>query len=173
LRRSREWFVFGVAVLVLVVDQLSKYWVRTHLIPGVPYDPLPFLRPIFSFTYVTNVGAAFGLFPQLKWLYPLINLAIISFILVSYKHLPTRFGLVRLSLGLELGGAVGNLVDRLVRGQVVDFIDTNFWPLHEWPVFNVADSAVSVGVFLLVCFLLLYPEEKLLDSQDPAERAAE
>jgi signal peptidase II len=173
LKRYRELFVLGLALAVLASDQWSKNWVRTSLIPGVPYDPLPFLRPIFSFTHVTNMGAAFGLFPQLKWLYPLISMAIITLILVSYRHLPTRFGLVRLSLGLELGGALGNLVDRLLRGQVVDFIDLNFWPLREWPVFNVADSSVVVGVVILACFLLLYPEEKVLGHQDSAEKAVE
>jgi signal peptidase II len=173
LKRSREWTIFALGAAVLALDQLSKNWVRTSLIPGVPYDPIPLLRPIFSFTHVTNVGAAFGLLPQLRYVYPLINVAVITFILLSYRQLPTRFALVRLSLGLELGGAAGNLVDRLVRGYVVDFVDLNFWPLQEWPVFNVADSSVVVGVVLLAAFLLLYPSEKLFEQQEPAEEAAD
>jgi len=154
-RRFRDLVVFGVALVVLAADQLSKHWVRGALVPGVPFNPVRWLRPVLSLTYVTNTGAAFGLFPQLGWLYALIAIAVIAFIVISYRLLPAPNWLIQVSLGMQLGGAIGNLVDRLWHGRVIDFIDLNFWPLQEWPVFNLADSSVVVGVCILAYYLLL------------------
>jgi len=142
----------------LAADQISKYWVRRYLSPGLPWDPAAWLRPIMSLTYVTNTGAAFGLFPELGWFYTLVRAAVIAFILLFYRRLPTDRWLVRTSLGMELGGALGNLIDSLWHGRVIDFIDLNFWPLQEWPVFNLADSSVVVGVCMLAVYLLLEKE---------------
>lgn len=154
-RRFRDLLVFGAALVVLAADQLSKHWVRASLVPGVPHDPIPWLRPVLSFTYVTNTGASFGLFPHLGWLFTLIAIAVIAFIGLSYRFLPAHNWLMQVSLGMQLGGAIGNLVDRLWHGRVIDFIDLNFWPLQEWPVFNLADSSVVVGVCILAYYLLL------------------
>jgi signal peptidase II len=154
-RRSRDLVVLGAAIIILAADQISKHLVRTSLIPGVPYDPVPWLSPVLSFTYITNTGVSFGLFPQLGSLGALVNIAVITVLLFSYRRLPVDNWLIHLSLGMQVGGALGNLVDRLLwRGQVTDFIDLNFWPLHEWPVFNLADSSVVVGVVILAYFLL-------------------
>ena len=154
-RRSRDLVVLGAAIIILAADQISKHLVRTCLVPGVPYDPVPWLSPVLSFTYITNTGVSFGLFPQLGSLGALINIVVIAVLLFSYRRLPVDNWLIHLSLGMQVGGALGNLVDRLLwRGQVTDFIDLNFWPLHEWPVFNLADSSVVVGVVILAYFLL-------------------
>jgi signal peptidase II len=154
-RRSSDLVVLGAAIIILAADQISKHLVRTSLIPGVPYDPVPWLSPVLSFTYITNTGMSFGLFPQLGSLGALVNIAVITVLLFSYRRLPVDNWLIHLSLGMQVGGALGNLVDRLLwRGQVTDFIDLNFWPLHEWPVFNLADSSVVVGVVILAYFLL-------------------
>jgi signal peptidase II len=162
--RSRDLLVFGVALILLTADQLTKHWVRTSLVLGVPYNPVPWLRPILSFTYVTNEGAAFGLFPQLKPLYPWIYVVVIAVILLTYRRFPVDNWLIQISLGMQLGGAAGNLANRLLYGgQVTDFIDLNFWPLHEWPVFNVADSSIVVGVCILAFFLLTAPEDVLME----------
>ncbi|MGB9879771.1 MAG: signal peptidase II, partial [Anaerolineae bacterium] len=107
----------------------------------------------------TNKGASFGLFPELSWLYTLVAMVVIAVILLFYRRFPTDHWLVMLSLGLQLGGAFGNLVDRLWRGQVVDFIDLNFWPLQEWPVFNVADSSIVVGVCILAAYLFFFAQD--------------
>lgn len=154
-RRSRDLVVLGVAIIVLAADQISKHLVRTSLVPGVPYDPIPWLSPVLSFTYITNTGVSFGLFPQLGSLGALLNVTVIAVLLFSYRRLPVDNWLIPLSLGMQVGGALGNLADRLLwHGRVTDFIDLNFWPLHEWPVFNVADSSVVVGVVILAYFLL-------------------
>ena len=160
-RRSNDAILFGTALVVLAADQISKHLVRLHLHRGIPWDPVSWLRPVLSLTYVTNEGAAFGLFPQMKPLYPWIAVAAIAFILFYLRRFPLDGWLIQVSLGMQLGGALGNLIDRLLRnGFVTDFIDLNFWPLQEWPVFNVADSSVVVGTCILAGLLLL--EEELL-----------
>jgi len=160
-RRSNDVIVFGTALVLLTADQISKHLVRLHLDPGVPLQPVPWLRPILSLTYVTNKGAAFGLFPHLDWLYVLISIAVIALILLFRRQMPLTHWLIHISMGMQLGGALGNLSDRLFRnGFVTDFIDLNFWPLQEWPVFNLADSSVVVGTCILAGLLLL--EEELL-----------
>ena len=158
-RRAKDILVFGAAMVVLAADQLSKSWVQQNLLPGMPWNPIPWLRPILSFTLVTNKGASFGLFPELSGFYTLVAMVVIAAILFFYRRFPTDQWLVALSLGLQLGGAFGNLVDRIWRGQVVDFIDLNFWPLQEWPVFNVADSSIVVGVCMLAIYLLFFAQD--------------
>lgn len=143
------------AALVLLVDQASKYLVITRLGEGQSWDIAPWLAPLFRITHVTNTGAAFGLFPQLGDFLVVIAAIVVVAIFIYQRHLPDGQWLVRVALGLQLGGAVGNnLVDRLRRGSVVDFIDLNFWPLREWPVFNVADTSIVTGVFLLALWML-------------------
>lgn len=154
--QSRDLVLFGLAAVVLVLDQLSKNWIRTTLAPGVPWNPIPLLKPVLSFTYITNTGASFGLFPQLASVYALVAIAVSLAIIYFRTQLPYASLLVWVSLGMQLGGSLGNLVDRLLwQGHVTDFIDLNFWPLQEWPVFNIADSSVVVGVVLLAGYLLL------------------
>jgi len=166
-RRSRDLLVLGITLAVLAADQISKYWVRYHLEFNVPWNPLPWLRPILSFTYVSNTGVAFGFFQGLNWLYTLVTIAVIGLVLHIFRHLPARHNLLLVSQGLILGGASGNLVDRLWLGRVVDFLDLNFWPLQEWPVFNVADSCVVVGVCVLAVYLLFEQGPSPVSSDAP------
>ena len=167
-RRSNDLSVFGTALIVLTADQISKHLVRLHLDRGIPWDPISWLRPVLSLTYVTNEGAAFGLFPQLKPLYPWIAVAVIAIILFYFRRFPLDGWLIQVSLGMQLAGALGNLIDRLFHnGKVTDFIDLNFWPLQEWPVFNVADSSIVVGVCILAALLLL--EEGIVQPSSEAQ----
>ncbi|HOG48691.1 MAG TPA: signal peptidase II [Anaerolineae bacterium] len=145
----RGVLVFAVAATALLADQLTKAAVMRHLTPLVPWNPVAALSPYFSLTYVTNTGAAFGLFPQLSGVYPFITLTIVVGLLVFCRRFGIDHWLLHVCLGLQLGGALGNLVDRLTLGHVVDFLDFKFWP-----VFNVADSCIVVGVCILA-FLLL------------------
>ncbi len=152
--RHTRYILWGSGLAVFALDQWSKGWIRTHLSPATPTDLFPMLHPILSFTYVNNTGVAFGLFPQLGWLFTVVALGVVLFILYTQQMLGEESALLNLALGLQLGGAAGNLVDRLLRGAVTDFLDVNFWPLENWPVFNVADSAIVVGVALLILHLL-------------------
>ncbi len=147
--RSRL-LLWGSAVVVVLADQVSKVWVTQALPFGIPTDLFPWLRPILSFTYITNTGVAFGLFPQAGDFFKFLSAAVIVGIFLFQRSLPPQDWVTHLALGLQVGGALGNLVDRFVRGSVVDFLDVNFWPFKRWAVFNLADSAIVVGVFILL-----------------------
>ena len=137
-----------VAVLTLALDQLSKRWIVSNLLPNQSlFEDAP-----VRITYVTNTGTAFGLFQGSSYVFVLIALAVIVLILLYFHVLASDSVLFRIALGLQLGGAVGNLVDRVRYGHVVDFIDLRFWP-----VFNIADSAIVVGVILLGYLMLFNP----------------
>ena len=155
------------AVLVLLADQISKYFIVAGLPEGQSVEVVSWLAPVLRFTHVTNTGAAFGLFRGAGDIFLVIAAIVIVAIIVFYRQLPDSQWLMRVALGLQLGGATGNFVDRLRHGgSVVDFIDLNFWPLREWPVFNVADSSLVVGVILLA--LLLVDEERREREQQQA-----
>jgi signal peptidase II len=136
--------LLAVAILILVLDQLTKAWVSSALPEGGWWSPLPGLWRIFRITHITNSGAAFGIFPNQGNFFIFIAILVAVAIVLYYRYLPAGEWLVRLSLGLQLGGAIGNLLDRLRYGHVVDFIDIGFWP-----IFNLADLAIVTGVAIL------------------------
>jgi signal peptidase II len=144
-----------IAALVVMADQLSKHWVVTRLPESQSWYVASWLAPVLKFTHVTNTGVAFGLFPNLGILFVIVRLAVIVLIVIYERHLPPDQWLVRLALGLPLGGAIGNVIDRVRLGSVVDFIDLNFWPLETFPVFNLADASIVVGVVVLLLLMLL------------------
>lgn len=144
-----------IAGLSILADQVSKYVVRANLRPGQSMELTPWLGSVFQVTYVTNSGAAFGLFQGWSSVFIVIAIVVIVALVWYYLQLSDGEWLVQLALGLQLGGAVGNLIDRLrFGGSVVDFIDLNFWPLQNWPVFNIADSSIVVGVSFLTLVML-------------------
>jgi signal peptidase II len=152
-----------VAVLVLVLDRITKRLVMANLRPGESWNPVAGLERWVSLTYVTNTGAAFGLFPDYGVVFMIIAVVVIVGIIFYYRYLavPGNPWLIQISLGLQLGGALGNLVDRLLYGHVIDFVDFKFWP-----VFNVADSSLSVGVAILAFYLLRYGDDWGLEVGD-------
>jgi len=155
-RQWREAPLFGVAAAVLALDQLSKAAVMRYLEPLVPWNPIASLGRYVSLTYVTNTGSAFGLFPGLGSIYVFVALAIVAALLIFYRRFAVSHWLMQVCLGMQLGGALGNVADRLRFGHVVDFLDFKFWP-----VFNVADSCIVVGVLILAILLLRQqPEEQ-------------
>lgn len=168
-RLKRDILVLPVAAaLVVLVDQISKHLVATGLREGQSWGIAPWLAPIFRITHVTNTGVAFGLFPGWGDFFIVVAAAVVVAIVVYYWHLPDGQWLVRVALGLQLGGAVGNLVDRLRYSFVVDFIDLNFWPLHKWPIFNLADSSIVAGVALLA-LLMMWEERRERSEQRMVE----
>ncbi|HNT75521.1 MAG TPA: signal peptidase II [Anaerolineae bacterium] len=147
----------GAAALVFALDQASKFWVVRTLPPYTPVDVFPWLKPILSFTYITNMGVAFGLFPQLSTLLKFLPLLVIGLIVLFRRSIVVTRIWLDLALGIVVGGALGNLWDRLFRGgAVVDFLDVNFWPFRQWPVFNLADASILVGVGILLLDSLLF-----------------
>jgi signal peptidase II len=146
--KLRNLTLFAIAFVVLVVDQASKTWVIENIPLNGRFDIIPPLREYFVLTYITNAGAAFGLFPQLSIVFTFVAL-IVSFVIVwYYRSIPVGQWLVRVSLGLQLGGAIGNLIDRLRFGYVTDMFYFRYCP-----VFNVADLAIVTGVGLLMLHL--------------------
>jgi signal peptidase II len=135
----------GIASLVLALDQLSKYLVRTRLAFGEVWSPFPWLAGVARIVYWNNTGAAFGLFPSGGLLFTFVAIIVSLAILYYYPRLPRGYLPLRLALGLQLGGAIGNLVDRIFHGTVIDFISVG-----AFPVFNLADSSISLGVAILI-----------------------
>ena len=167
-RQAPAWLLWLLAAGVFVLDRLAKKWVLAALATEHTKDVLgDFLR----FTYVRNPGVAFGLFAghglSLGWL-SLIALAAVLWLAV---RTPVRAWPRTVALGLILGGALGNLYDRLRWGSVVDFIDVGLGPHRFW-TFNVADSAITVGVVVWAAFLLFGPHEhEHAESAEPAAHA--
>ena len=137
-------FIFAA---VVAADQVAKFWAVHWL---APRGSVSLLGNVARLTFVRNRGAAFGLLPGNLWL--LVVASVVALLVVAYALvvLPPGRRRERVALALVAGGAVGNLVDRLRMGQVVDFLDVGIGETYRWPTFNVADSAVSVGIILLL-----------------------
>ena len=146
----RRWFSLPIAAFVVIADQLTKSWIRANLLPGESFPEIGNL----TITHIQNTGAAFGLFPNQTILLTIIAIAGLVVILFFFRYLPQSI-LSSVTLGLIIGGDLGNLTDRIRLGQVTDFIYVRLWNDVYWPAFNVADSAITVGVIALAIFLLV------------------
>ncbi len=148
---------FLTGLLIVTADQLSKIWIRTNLAVGQSLPEVGFPQ----LTRVNNTGAAFGLFQGQTFLLSIIALVgvIVLLAVVIYRRSPfLNSRLAWVSLGLLLGGTVGNLIDRVLFQEVADFLDFMIAG-HHWPVFNVADSSVTVGMFFFLYYsLILQPK---------------
>ena len=131
------------ATAVIVIDRVTKIVVEQRF--GVPYGPRQIIDHILFLTVTRNAGAAFGLFQTFTLGFLLISAVVIAGILIYYWRLPPHDWPARLGLALVLGGAIANAYDRGVKGSVIDFIQ-----IPHWPIFNVADSAITVGVAVLL-----------------------
>ncbi len=143
-----------IALLVIITDQVTKRLIIQSLPIGASAPIAPWLTPVVQFTHVTNTGAAFGILPQFGNVFMIVAIVVIVVIVIYYRSMPAGSWLPRTALGLQLGGAVGNLIDRLRVGPVTDFVDLTFWPLDRWGIFNVADASIVMGVVLLVLFMI-------------------
>jgi len=162
-KRGAELWSAAIAVGILLLDQVTKALVVQYLPAQVSWNPFPFLGRLVTLTHVRNTGAAFGLLSGQSSLLTVIAVGVMVMILLLFRQLPHQRRLIQLSLGLQLGGAAGNLIDRLRVGYVIDFID-----FHFWPVFNVADSAIVIGVIILAYYLLFLVDK---EQERPAEVA--
>ncbi|MDW7981948.1 MAG: signal peptidase II [Thermomicrobium sp.] len=163
---ARGWgIVAAVATVVLLIDQLSKLLVVRFLGPTGPIEEVVLIPGVLRLFYVENTGAAFGLFQGRNPVLATVALLVVVALAVWFRAVVSWWP-GALALGLQLGGAVGNLVDRFRRGFVVDFIDFSFWP-----TFNVADSAITIGVLLLVV-LLVWPDLTRLSTDEATAKRA-
>jgi signal peptidase II len=143
---------WAVVISVLGIDQIAKAAVRARFAPGETTD---FIPGVLNLTYVRNVGAAFGLLPGRQPLFVLTSLVVLLVIGAYWRRSRPKLAPVVIALGLVCGGAVGNFIDRVWLGKVTDFFEFAFF---DFPVFNVADSAIVIGVGILIAWLLFTPD---------------
>jgi signal peptidase II len=141
--------VYILAVFIILLDQLSKFLVKTYMQIG---ESIPLLGDVLRLTSHRNPGAAFGMLQGKRWLFVVITVIVISAIAYAAGRIGNERKLLRISLGLLLGGAVGNLIDRVLNGKVVDFIDIR---IIHYPIFNIADSAIVIAVVLMMIDMLI------------------
>ncbi len=139
------------AAAIVLLDQMTKAWIQKTMLL---HQSIPVIPDLFNLTYIRNPGAAFGLFASgggsLRSAF-FIAVSVIALVVLSllYTKAPRETWLLRFSLSLVMGGAIGNLMDRIRLGEVVDFLDFYLGSYH-WPAFNVADSCITIGIGLLI-----------------------
>ena len=144
--------VFLPAVLVALGDQLTKAWIAR----AIPLGQSKVVWPgFFALTHVRNAGAAFGILQYQTWLLIGLGAGVVAGAAIYYRRLKRQPPLIRLGLGLAIGGTLGNLVDRLRFGRVRDFLD-----FYHWPVFNLADTAIICGVFLVLLAMFIAEKKR-------------
>lgn len=152
---KRIGLIGGIAVLVFLVDQLTKRWVQQ----SIPlYQARPVVGEYVRIVHTENTGAAMGLLPERTTLLSILSVFAVFAILYYYRQIASSSPLVATTLGMQLGGAFGNLVDRVGQGYVVDWIDVGIPGGWRFWAFNVADSSIVVGIVLVT--LLLWLEEQ-------------
>jgi signal peptidase II len=138
--------LFGIAGAIIAADQITKFWVKSKLSIGESWTPWTWLEPIARIVNWHNSGAAFGLFQQGGPIFAVLAVIVAIVIIYYYPKVQESEKLVQIALAMQLAGSLGNLIDRLTQGFVTDFIS-----IGNFPVFNVADSSITVGVgFLLL-----------------------
>ena len=145
-----------IAGTVILLDQWAKDWVRSNLAFGEQWMPWSWLAPYARILNWRNTGAAFGLFQEGGGIFTILAIAVAIMIIYYFPRIQRGDWALRLAMGLQLGGAVGNLIDRLQHGYVTDFISVS-----SFPVFNVADTSITLGVVILLLSIWLGgdPEE--------------
>jgi len=138
-------YLIAVATIIVVLDQWTKQLVRTLIPFGGSWTPWPWLAPYARIVHWQNTGAAFGMFQSLGWVFTILAFLVSIAILYYFPRVPRNEWAMRLAMMMQLGGAVGNLIDRLTQGTVTDFISVG-----TFAVFNVADASISVGTVILV-----------------------
>lgn len=155
----KKWYWFILSLIVVIADQVSKYWVAVTLIP---YKPMPVV-PMLNITLAYNTGAAFSFLSGAgdwhRWFFACFSF-IVSIILVIWLwRTSPQARLQSMGISLILGGAVGNLIDRGLYGYVIDFIDV-YYKYHHFATFNIADSAICLGAGLLIVDLIINRDEE-------------
>ncbi|MCT4606416.1 MAG: signal peptidase II [Marinisporobacter sp.] len=133
-------------LLLIIIDQISKWMIQSKFLIN---ESMPIIKNIFHLTYVQNFGAAFGILKQQKIFFVVMTIFVIGGIVIFLKKQKNLHKLVPYSLSLIVGGAIGNLIDRVRLGYVVDYFD-----FRIWPVFNIADISIVIGAVLLSYYLI-------------------
>ena len=152
--------IYGLIVVIVALDQWSKWAIKTSY---NLYQSKPVIQDLLHFTYVTNDGMAFGLsFPGGKHVLLIMTILLTGFIIGFLWKEKNGHPLMKYGLALILSGAIGNLIDRLLYGKVVDFLDLMIGNFH-WYIFNVADSSVTIGMILFIIHSIYIEQKKTND----------
>jgi signal peptidase II len=143
----KYWTIVAIAVVIVVLDQWTKWLVRTNIPPGGMWLPesLEWLSPYARIVNWYNTGAAFGMFQNANMVFTVLAFIVIGVILYYYPRVEKADWTLRLAMSMQMGGAAGNLIDRITLGHVTDFISVG-----NFPVFNVADASITVGAAVLL-----------------------
>ena len=142
--KNKYIIIFLTSLIVALIDQISKYLVRINFELN---QSIPIINNIFHLTYITNSGAGFGILQQQKFLLIFISIIVIGFIFYYSNRIKEKEKLLQFLVGFVLGGTIGNLIDRVAYSYVIDFLD-----FRIWPIFNFADSFVTIGVLGLIIY---------------------
>jgi signal peptidase II len=153
--------LFSIAGAIAIIDQATKYLVRSNLALSDMWSPWEWLEPYARIVHWNNTGAAFGMLQGLGDIFLILAIVVALAIVYYYPQVPKEDWTLRLAMGLEFGGAVGNLIDRLTIGSVTDFV--SIW---RFPVFNVADLCITLGAIVLI--LGVWYREKM-ENQEAVE----
>lgn len=152
--------IYGLIVVIVALDQWSKWAIKTSF---NLYQSKPVIQDLLHFTYVTNDGMAFGLsFPGGKHVLLILTILLTGFIIGFLWKEKNGHPLIKYGLALILSGAIGNLIDRLLYGKVVDFLDLMIGDFH-WYIFNIADSSVTIGMILFIIHSIYIEQNKTND----------
>ncbi|WP_227429748.1 signal peptidase II [Psychrobacter sp. I-STPA6b] len=158
---SQALIWYGLSVFVIILDQWTK-WLAEHTLSF--HQPVPVIEPVLSWTLAYNYGAAFSWLANQsgwqKWFFAGLALVMSIFLMVYLVRAPRTAKLLNLGLALILGGAVGNLIDRVRLGHVVDFIHVHYADVWHYPIFNIADIAICVGVFFVIIDMLFLENKR-------------
>ncbi|HLC61198.1 MAG TPA: signal peptidase II [Candidatus Nanoarchaeia archaeon] len=142
---KKNILIFSTALIIVILDQLTKLLIRKNFKLN---ESIPAIKNFFHLTYVQNTGSAFSLFQGFNIFFIIFSIIVIGIIFYYIRKIKQNEKLMQLAIGLLLGGTIGNLLDRIFIGAVTDFID-----FRIWPVFNIADSAVTISVVLLIILM--------------------
>ena len=137
--------IFSTALIITLIDQITKFLVKTNFQLN---QTLPIINNIFHLTYINNTGAGFGILKAQTSILIFISIAVIGIIFYNFDRIKNKETLLQVLVGFVLGGTIGNLIDRVAYSHIIDFLD-----LRIWPIFNFADTFVTVGVIGLIIYL--------------------
>ncbi|MDN3452278.1 MULTISPECIES: signal peptidase II [unclassified Psychrobacter] len=158
---SRAFMWYFLALIIVIIDQWTKWLAETKL---TFHEPVPVIEPFLNWTLAYNYGAAFSFLADAggwqKWFFSGLALLMSLFLIIYLIKAPRKATLLSFGLALVLGGAVGNLIDRLLHGHVIDFIHVHNADIWHYPIFNIADMGISIGVAMIVIDMLFLEKKR-------------
>jgi signal peptidase II len=164
--------IIAIASAVIILDQITKAYIRTNLALYDQFAPIPALSDFLTIIHTSNTGAAFGMFKAGGGIFTVIAVIVVAVILYYYPRIPEGQIGIRVALGLQLGGAIGNLIDRLLYGTVTDFVFFHWYDQFNAPIFNVADLSITSGVIVLALLMIIEGRDEKAKPVSPPEAAA-